>query len=86
MTTVLIGADGQLGGELRQTFSDDDLVLLTHGDFELANPAQVRDALRTYQSDARSLTFIGSYCMITCIICYCPLVSRRRNAEIVVRH
>ena len=49
MTTVLIGADGQLGGELRQTFSDDDLVLLTHGDFELADPAQVRDALRKYQ-------------------------------------
>ena len=49
MTTLLIGANGQLGAELRQVFSDDDLVPLTHGDFELADPAQVREALRTYK-------------------------------------
>ncbi|MDE2485471.1 MAG: dTDP-4-dehydrorhamnose reductase [candidate division NC10 bacterium] len=49
MTTLLIGANGQLGSELRQTFSDNDLVPLTHDDFELADPAQVQDVLRKYQ-------------------------------------
>lgn len=49
MTTLLIGSDGQLGSELRQAFSDDDLVPLSHGDVELTNPTQVRDALCTYK-------------------------------------
>ena len=49
MTTLLIGANGQLGCELRQVFAGSDLVPLTHGDFELTDPAQVRDALRTYK-------------------------------------
>lgn len=41
MTTVLIGANGQLGGELRQAFSDDDLVPLPRTDFELTNPPKI---------------------------------------------
>jgi dTDP-4-dehydrorhamnose reductase len=49
MTTLLIGADGQLGRELRQAFSDQDLVPLTHSDLELTDRAQVRDVLRKYR-------------------------------------
>lgn len=49
MCTLLIGANGQLGRELRQVFHDQDLVPLTHADFELTDGAQVRDALRKYQ-------------------------------------
>jgi dTDP-4-dehydrorhamnose reductase len=49
MTTLLIGADGQLGSELRQTFSDDDLVPMTHGDFELTDQVHVRETLRKYR-------------------------------------
>lgn len=45
MTTLLIGANGQLGGELRQVFGDDDLIPLTHADLELTNPIQVRKTL-----------------------------------------
>ena len=49
MTTVLIGANGQLGSELRQAFRDHDLVPVTHADLELTDPAQVREALRKYR-------------------------------------
>jgi len=49
MTTLLIGADGQLGHELRQVFGDDDLAPLTHGDFELTDSARVREAMRKYR-------------------------------------
>jgi dTDP-4-dehydrorhamnose reductase len=49
MTTLLIGADGQLSSELQKVFSDDNLVSLTHSDVELADTAQVRDALRTHK-------------------------------------
>ena len=49
MTTLLIGADGQLGRELRQVFAGSDLVSLTHGDFELTDPTRVRDVLQTYR-------------------------------------
>ena len=45
MRTLLIGANGQLGSELRQAFSDCDLVPLTHADLELTNPVQVRETL-----------------------------------------
>ncbi|CBE67357.1 MAG: dTDP-4-dehydrorhamnose reductase [Candidatus Methylomirabilis oxygeniifera] len=48
MTTLLIGANGQLGSELRQAFSDGDLVPLTHAEFELADRTQVWDMLRKY--------------------------------------
>ena len=51
MTTLLIGANGQLGSELRQVFSDDDLVLLTHADLELTDPVHVKAALRHYRPD-----------------------------------
>ncbi|MBI2902345.1 MAG: dTDP-4-dehydrorhamnose reductase [Candidatus Methylomirabilis oxyfera] len=47
MTTLLIGADGQLGSELRQAFRDHDLVPLTHADLELTDRDQVTDTLRT---------------------------------------
>ena len=49
MTTLLIGAKGQLGAELRQVFAGGDLVSLTHAELELTDPAQVRDALRKYR-------------------------------------
>ncbi len=49
MTTVLIGANGQLGSELRQAFDDHDLVLLVHADFELTDAAQVKETLRKYR-------------------------------------
>ncbi|MCZ7625560.1 MAG: dTDP-4-dehydrorhamnose reductase [Candidatus Methylomirabilota bacterium] len=49
MITLLIGAEGQLGQELRQIFSDQDLVTLNHVDFELTDRTQVRDALREYR-------------------------------------
>jgi dTDP-4-dehydrorhamnose reductase len=45
MTTLLIGANGQLGSELRQAFGNHDLIPLTHADLELTNPVQVREAL-----------------------------------------
>jgi len=49
MTTLLIGANGQLGSELRQVFGEGDLVSLTHADLELTNPAQVRDTFFKYR-------------------------------------
>jgi dTDP-4-dehydrorhamnose reductase len=49
MTTVLIGANGQLGSELREAFKDHDLVALTHADLELTDRAQVRETVRKYQ-------------------------------------
>jgi dTDP-4-dehydrorhamnose reductase len=49
MVTLLIGANGQLGSELRRAFDDHDLVPLTHADLELTDKAQVRDALHKYQ-------------------------------------
>jgi dTDP-4-dehydrorhamnose reductase len=49
MTTLLIGANGQLGSELRHSFNDHDLVPLTHADLELTDRAQVRDALAKYR-------------------------------------
>ena len=49
MTTLLIGAKGQLGAELRQVFAGGDLVSLTHAELELTDPAQVRDVLRKYR-------------------------------------
>jgi dTDP-4-dehydrorhamnose reductase len=49
LTTLLIGANGQLGSELRQAFDDHDLVPLTHADLELTDRPQVRDALHKYR-------------------------------------
>jgi len=49
MTTLLIGANGQLGSELRHAFKDHDLVPLVHADMEFTDPAQVRNALRKYR-------------------------------------
>jgi dTDP-4-dehydrorhamnose reductase len=50
MRTVLIGANGQLGSELREVFKDHDLVALTHADLELTDRAQVREVLHRYRS------------------------------------
>lgn len=49
MTTLLIGANGQLGSELRHAFKDHDLVPLVHADMEFTDPAQVRNAMRKYR-------------------------------------
>ncbi|MDD5559190.1 dTDP-4-dehydrorhamnose reductase [Candidatus Methylomirabilis sp.] len=49
MRTLLIGANGQLGSELRKAFNDCDLVPLTHAGFELTNPIQVRDTLTKHR-------------------------------------
>jgi len=51
MTTLLIGANGQLGSELRQALSDHELVPLRHSDMELTDPAQVRGALARHRPD-----------------------------------
>ncbi len=51
MTTLLIGAGGQLGSELRQAFDDHDLVPLTHAECEVTDPAQVRDTFHKYRPD-----------------------------------
>lgn len=48
MTTLLIGADGQLGSELRKVFGDQDLTPLAHAEFELTDQSQVWDMLRKY--------------------------------------
>jgi dTDP-4-dehydrorhamnose reductase len=49
MVTVLIGADDQLGCELRQAFSDCNLVPRTHASFELTDQAQVKEALHKHR-------------------------------------
>ncbi len=51
MTTLLIGANGQLGRELRQAFNDHDLVPLTHADCEVTDSAQVRDTVCKYRPE-----------------------------------
>jgi len=49
MTTLLIGANGQLGRELRQAFADWDVVALTHADLEVTDRVQVRKTLYAYR-------------------------------------
>ncbi len=51
MTTLLIGAKGQLGSELQQVFNDRSLVSLTHADLELTDPAQIGETLRKHRPD-----------------------------------
>jgi hypothetical protein len=51
MTTLLIGANGRLGSELRQLFDKGDLVPLTHAELELTNPVQARETLFKYRPD-----------------------------------
>ena len=62
MTTVLIGANGQLGRELQQVFCDRDLVPLTHADLELTDRAQVRETVRKYQP--RLILNTGAYNLV----------------------
>ncbi|MGH7409450.1 MAG: dTDP-4-dehydrorhamnose reductase [Candidatus Methylomirabilis sp.] len=49
MTTLLIGADGQLASELQEAFKDRHLVPLRHADLELADRARVEDTLHRYR-------------------------------------
>ncbi|HZY32042.1 MAG TPA: dTDP-4-dehydrorhamnose reductase [Candidatus Methylomirabilis sp.] len=49
MTTLLIGANGQLAGELWQAFSDQELIPLSHADLELTDRAQVNETLQKYR-------------------------------------
>ncbi len=42
---LLIGANGQLGQELRQVFSDHDLIPLTHADLEVTDRKQAEETL-----------------------------------------
>lgn len=49
MVTLLIGANGQLGSELRQAFRDHDLVPLTHPDLELTDRDQITETLGKYR-------------------------------------
>lgn len=49
MTTLLIGANGQLGCELLRAFGDHELVPLTHADLELTDRAQIKDVLHRYR-------------------------------------
>lgn len=51
ITTLQIMVNGQLGNELRQAFRDHDLVSLTHGDFELRDPAQTRELFHGYRPE-----------------------------------
>jgi dTDP-4-dehydrorhamnose reductase len=49
MTTLLIGANGQLGSELRHAFRDHRLVALTHADLELTDHRQVIETLQIHR-------------------------------------
>lgn len=42
MKVMLIGANGQLGSDLKRVFGDDDLVARTHADLEICNHDAVR--------------------------------------------
>lgn len=45
MRTLLIGADGQLGQELRQVYADHDLVPVTHADLEITDWKHTEEVL-----------------------------------------
>jgi dTDP-4-dehydrorhamnose reductase len=47
----LIGANGQLGQELRHVFSDHDLIPLTHADLEVTDRKQAEEVLDRYAPD-----------------------------------
>ena len=49
MTTLLIGANGQLGTELRQVFLDHDVVPLTHADLELTDHGHTTEMFGKYR-------------------------------------
>jgi len=51
MTTLVIGAGGQLATELEEAFKDRRLVALRHNDLEVTDWAQVREAFDTYRPD-----------------------------------
>lgn len=46
--TLLIGANGQLGQELRQVYADHDLIPLTHADLDVTDPKQSEAVLERY--------------------------------------
>jgi len=43
--TLLIGADGQLGQELRQVYSDHDLIPMTHADMDVTDRKQTEEVM-----------------------------------------
>jgi dTDP-4-dehydrorhamnose reductase len=47
----LIGADGQLGQELRQVYSDHDLIPMTHADMDVTNWKQTEEVLDRHVPD-----------------------------------
>lgn len=51
MSTLLIGANGQLGTELRAALEDHDLVPVTHADLELTDSVQVREIVGNVRPD-----------------------------------
>ncbi len=51
MRTLLIGADGQLGSDLRKSYSDEGLVPLSRGDLDICDYGQVRRVLGEHLPD-----------------------------------
>jgi dTDP-4-dehydrorhamnose reductase len=51
MRTLLIGANGQLGQELRRVYADHDLIPLTHADLDVADLKQSETVLDRYAPD-----------------------------------
>ena len=51
MRTLLIGANGQLGQELRQVYSDHDLIPLTHADMDVTDRKQTEEVLDRHVPD-----------------------------------
>jgi dTDP-4-dehydrorhamnose reductase len=49
--TLLIGANGQLGQELRQVYADHDPVPVTHADLEITDWKQTEEVLDRYVPD-----------------------------------
>ena len=51
MRTLLIGANGQLGQELRHVFSNHDLIPLTHADMDVTDRKQTEEVLDRHVPD-----------------------------------
>jgi dTDP-4-dehydrorhamnose reductase len=51
MKVMLIGAGGQLGGDLRRMLPAENCVSLTHADVEITDPASVRRAFEGHRPD-----------------------------------
>jgi len=49
MKILLIGANGQLGSDLKRVFQEEDLVSLTHDDVDICEPVAVKETLRRHR-------------------------------------